>query len=155
MTYYSVKNLLENGTEYFVPDQATKDANTHIFCIVGTQQDAEAKAQANKNAYLEHQSFRFSIAKEVVNGNDTTWCAADLQNDSEEGTYHVFNHVTGQYEIKNFLSEAIARMEQLKTEFINEIDWSVSVVDTLPNPPTPYPANTYGLTVGDIPVEVM
>lgn len=154
MTFYLVKNLLENGSEYFVPDQQTKDANQHICCFIGGLSEAEQKAAENKAAYLEHESFRFVITKEIVNGNDTTWLGVDLQNDPEVGTYNVFNHMLGQYERKNSLSEAIARNEQLKTEFINSYNWSVETITELP-PAVTYSPITYGTTVGTIPVEVM
>lgn len=142
--------------EYFVPDEATKLANDHLICIVGGQEEANIKATQNKQAYLEQESYRFTICKEEISGNDTIWCNADLENDTEEGTYHVFNQQTGLHEATNGLTNAIARMTQLKNEFINSYSWDVVEKNELPAKRIgAYSPQTYGNTVGDIPVEVM
>lgn len=156
MIYFAVKNVVSGNTEYFVPDEVTRQANDHLVCIVGTQEDAVAKANQNKQSFLEQESYRFSIAKEVVDGNNTTWMNADLVNDVEDGSYHVFNQATGQYEGVVGLSNAINRMAQLKDEFLAQFDWSVHELTNLPtkNAGT-YPREIYGQTVGTIPVEVM
>lgn len=83
--------------------------------------DAEAKAQEIHAASLIRESYRFSVAKEIVNGNDTTWMNADLDNDPEENTYHVFNTYTGQHELFTSLSAAKARNEEIKTQFAKSL----------------------------------
>lgn len=156
MTYYVINNLITNQMEYFVPDEATKLANDHINCIVGTQEDANAKNEQNKQEFLQKESYRFTIAKEIVDGNSTTWMNADLLNDSEEGMYQVFNQFIGQHESINGLSNAINRMTELKNQFINQFNWDISLINSLPRKNISiYSEQTYGQTVGTIPVEVM
>ena len=156
MTYYVINNQITNQMEYFVSDEKTKTDNDHLICIVGTQEDANLKAQQHKQEFLEQQSYRFTIAKEVVDGNNTTWMNADLLNDSEDGMYQVFNHLTGQHEPVDGLSNAIYRMNELKTQFLNQFSWDVVEIKTLPVKHIgSYSQQTYGNTVGEIPVEVM
>lgn len=156
MTYYVINNLINGQMEYFVPDEETKLANDHLVCIVGTQEDANLKSQQNKQDYLAQESYRFTIAKEVVEGNNTTWMNADLLNDSEEGMYQVFNQFTGQHESIDGLSNAVNRMTQLKDQFINSFNWDVTAIENLPEKHVgSYSQQIYGNTVGDIPVEVM
>ena len=156
MTYYVINNLITNQMEFFVPDDATKLANDHLICIVGSQEDANAKALQNKQEFLEQQLYRFTIAKEIVDDNNTTWANADLLNDSEEGIYQVFNHETGLHEPIDGLSNAINRMKQLKDDFVNQFNWDVIELQTLPTKDGgSYYAQIYGKTIGNIPVEVM
>ena len=156
MTYYVINNLTTNQMEYFVPDEQTKITNDHIFCIVGDQEKANAKNEQNKQQFLEQESYRFTIAKEVVDGNNTTWMNADLLNDSEEGIYQVFNHLTGQHEPIDGLSNAIKKMKQLKDDFINSFTWNIVEINELPAKHIgSYSKDIYGNTVGLIPVEVM
>jgi len=61
---------------------------------------------------------RFTVAKEIVNGNDTTWMSADLDNDSEDYTYQVFNHLTGKHEKVGSLTQAKNRVAQIKQEYL-------------------------------------
>lgn len=156
MTYYVINNQITGQMEYFVSDEKTKLDNDHLVCIVGTQQDANEKVEQNKQNFLQQELHRFSIAKEVVDGNNTTWMNADLLNDSEEGIYKVFNHLTGQHESVDGLSNAINRMTQLKNDFINSFNWNVVEVETLPVKHMGYYSQQiYGNTVGEIPVEVI
>jgi hypothetical protein len=156
MTYYVINNLIANQMEYFVSDEETKLTNDHLICIVGTQEDANVKVQQNKQEFLNQELYRFAIAKEIVDGNNTTWLNADLLNDSEEGIYQVFNQTTGQHEPIDGLTNAINRMTQLKDEFINQFNWNVVSIETLPVKSIgSYSQQIYGNTVGDIPVEVM
>lgn len=156
MTYYVINNLTAGQMEYFVPDEETKLLNAHLVCIVGGQEQASAKNEQNKQSFLEKEAYRFGIAKEVVDGNNTTWMNADLLNDSEEGIYQVFNQSTGQHEPIDGLSNAINRMTQLKDEFINQFNWDVVGINELPAEHIgSYSSRIYGNTVGTIPVEVM
>lgn len=156
MTYYVINNQVTGQMEYFVSDEQTKTENDHLVCVVGTQEDANLKAQQNKQEFLEQELHRFSIAKEVVDGNNTTWMNADLLNDSEEGIYQVFNQFTGQHEPIDGLSNAINRMTELKNDFINSFNWNVAQIETLPAKHIgSYSQQIYGNTVGEIPVEVM
>ena len=83
--------------------------------------EAKTKLAEIKIAVLISEDYRFTIAKETVNGNDTTWSSADLDNDPEEYTYHVFNTFTGQHELASSLSAAKARRLELKEHFATEL----------------------------------
>lgn len=82
-----------------------------------TKEEAEARSADLLNGFKQREDYRFSIAKIVVDGNNTTWAAADLNNDAEDGEYKVFVHTTGLYEDVAGLTAAKARMQQLKDEF--------------------------------------
>ena len=83
--------------------------------------EAKTKLAEIKIAVLIAEDYRFTIAKETVNGNDTTWSSADLDNDPEEYTYHVFNTFTGQHELISSLSAAKARRLELKEQFATNL----------------------------------
>jgi hypothetical protein len=82
--------------------------------------EATAKLAEIKAAVLTQEDYRFTVAKEVVNGNDTTWMNADLENDPEDYRYHVFNTFTGQHELFTSLSSAKARRLEIKEQFAND-----------------------------------
>jgi hypothetical protein len=112
--FYKVNNL--GNVEYFDSELA---ANTKLAEI--------------QKAYLEQNDYVFTIAKEVVNGNETTWMNADLENDPEDYKYHVFNTLTGLHEEVMSLSEAKKLQERIKQEFIvhSNID-KFEIVETKP-----------------------
>jgi len=82
---------------------------------------ARVKLAEVKAAVLLQEDYRFTVAKELVNGNDTTWTNADLNNDPENGRYHVFNTFTGQHELFTTLSSAKARRLELKEQFATDV----------------------------------
>jgi hypothetical protein len=139
MTYYAIKNYQTSKIDY-----------------VETKELANAKLIENIKYFLERESYRFNVCKEIVEGNNTTWCSADLNNDDENGTYHVFNHKTGLHELVNGLTNAKNRLEELKQEFLvdNELD-SWKIVDSIPQEPEFYSSVKYGQNIGTIPVEVI
>lgn len=79
--------------------------------------EAKTKLAEIKAEVLASEDYRFTVAKETVNGNDTTWSNADLENDPENYTYHVFNTFTGQHESFASLSLVKARRLELKEQF--------------------------------------
>ncbi len=85
--------------------------------VFDTKEQANAALADIKQAYLLSESYRFSIAKEIVDGSNTVWTSADLENDPENGVYQVFNHSTGLYEAVNSLQQAKNRTEELKNIF--------------------------------------
>jgi hypothetical protein len=112
--FYKVSNL--GNVEYFDSELA---ANTKLAEI--------------QKAYLEQNDYVFTIAKEVVNGNETTWMNADLENDPEDHTYHVFNTLTGLHEETISLSEAKKLQERIKQEFIADANIDkFEIVETKP-----------------------
>lgn len=117
-------------TIYKIIDQI----NFKFDYIDGTEDEANAKLAENRNAFMQREAYRFSITQVIVQGNDTIWTAADLENGSEDGDYRVFNHTAGEYELFTTLSSAKARVETLKTNLIaaaNLDKWVV--VDAIPD----------------------
>lgn len=99
---YKILNLVTGITEYIETSEA----------------DAVVRLKQIQDEYLAQEDYRFTVAKEVISGNDTTWMAADLNNDVEDYSYFVFNTLTGQHEKVALLSEAKARKEQIKQDFL-------------------------------------
>lgn len=83
--------------------------------------EAQIKLAEIKAEVLASEDYRFTVAKETVNGNDTTWSNADLENDPEDNTYHVFNTFTGQHELVDSLSQAKVRKLELKEQFATDL----------------------------------
>jgi hypothetical protein len=83
--------------------------------------EARTKLAEIKNAILISEDYRFTVAKETMNGNDTTWSNANLDNDPENYRYQVFNTFTGQHEALTSLSLAKARRLELKEQFATSL----------------------------------
>ena len=90
--------------------------------------EAETKAQEIYINSVIREEYRFSVAKEIINGNDTIWMKADLENDLENYNYYVFNTYTGEHELFNSLSSAKARNKELREQFIQTLAISVQEV---------------------------
>lgn len=75
----------------------------------------------NIDEIIEREMYRFSLACEFKDGKNTTWRAADLDNDPENGNYHVFNHKTGKHEFFEKLSEAKARRQKIIDDYKEEL----------------------------------
>ena len=115
---------------------------TSEFDYAETEELANAKLIENRDALVAREMFRFSVAKVTVEGFNTTWDNADLENDSEDGQYQVFNQNTGQHEQYSLLSEAKNRQQELINLFVagNGLDaWRIL------NAP-PEPTNTVDIT---------
>jgi hypothetical protein len=155
--YYKINNILTTIPEYYVPTQEDVANNPHLVCIVGGEQDAQQKVNELKQSYLEQEKWRFTISKETVVGADTTWSTMDEVNDPEDYKYQVFNTLTGLYEQVTSKTTALARIEELKQQLISSLSdaFTVTTLSQLPILRTVLPENTFGPTVGDIPVEVL
>jgi hypothetical protein len=84
--------------------------------------EARAKLAEIKTAGLAREEYRFTVAKEIINGNDTTWSNANLDTDPEDSHYRVFNTFTGQHELVTSLSQAKARRLEIKEQFISSLN---------------------------------
>ena len=82
---------------------------------------ANIKVEELKTIVSISEDYRFTITKEIINGTDTTWSSADLNNDPEDCIYQVFNTFIGRHEEYNSLSSAMLRKEELKLQFINSL----------------------------------
>ena len=76
----------------------------------------------NIDALIEQEMYRFSIASEVIEGTNTTWRNADLDNDPEYGNYYVFNYTIGKHEHFEKLTDAKVRREELINEFRKQLE---------------------------------
>jgi hypothetical protein len=154
---YKINNIFTTIPEYYVADEATVTANPHLVCVVGSEQNAQQRANELKQTYFEQEKERFSINKETVVGTNTTWSAIDEINDPENHVYHVFNAYTGNYEKVTTKTAALNRMEELKNQYIDEIKsmFEVTALTNMPVARSTLPENRYGPTVGDIPVEII
>jgi hypothetical protein len=81
------------------------------------ESDAQSALVEAQNSLLAHENYRFSVSIVLVDGLNTTWKAVE-ETDFEVGDYQVFNHVTGGYEPFTTKTEAYARVEELKQEFL-------------------------------------
>lgn len=90
---------------------------------------ANIKVEELKSIVSSSEEYRFTIAKETKNGDDTTWTTVDLDNDPEDCTYHVFNTCTGQHEKYHSLSSAKFRKDEMKNEFINSLTFFLNMED--------------------------
>lgn len=101
MTYYMIQNFVTGMLEF----ATTEEEATKIFF-------------ENKQTWIDQESYRFTVARVIVNGNDTVWAAASPDTDPEESFYYVFNTFTGQHEEIWSKSQALLRSEQLKNDFV-------------------------------------
>lgn len=118
---------------YVVPagTTVTEAAQDHVF--FGDEAIATQKLSEMREAVLVQESYRFVASKVVVDGNDTTWTSADLDQEDGEGDYRVFNQFTGEYEAFPSASSARVRFAELKQEFLASVGLSeFNVVDALP-----------------------
>jgi hypothetical protein len=91
--------------------------------------EAKAKLTEIRESVIASEEYRFSVAKEIINGNDTTWSNANLDTDPEDGHYRVFNTLTGQHELVTSLSQAKTRLAEIKEQFISGLDFSLGIND--------------------------
>ena len=81
-------------SDYIVDDQSIIDSsldNPFIGSIkIGTEQEANELLAINRQATLESEKLRFSIALTIVDGNDTTWREM-IDSDEEDYLYQVLN----------------------------------------------------------------
>lgn len=149
MTIYAIKNLINNTYEYVTDYQELVTSTTHVTCIFGTKEIAEAKRLENINSFLMQESYRFSIAKEVVEGLNTTWTAVtDLDSDDHADGYYVFNTITGQHEKVTTKLEVKQKVEEIKQAFlVHSGVEDVSIVNSIPSK-TPSLEERYGAVNG-------
>lgn len=86
--------------------------------VFNTNQEAIVALDEIKVAYLEQESYRFTVACEIVDGNNTTWTSVDLDTATEDITYHVFNTLTGQHELVFGVESAKLKVEEIKQNFL-------------------------------------
>ena len=156
MTYFLVNDPIAGEQTFFVPTQTDVETYAYLNCQVGGEAEARVKLAEVQQSFLQHQDYLFSIAKEVVDGSNTTWTAADLANDPEVGAYHVFNPISGLHELLEGLTAAKNRREEVRQEYLAHSGLvDPIVVPYMRRKPEGYSESTYGPTVGDIPVQEM
>jgi Icc-related predicted phosphoesterase len=114
---YKILNLVTGIVEY----------------IETSEKDAQDRLKQIQNEFLIQENYRFTVAKEITNGSDTTWVPANLDNDNEDDVYYVFNTITGQHEKMLSLSEAKMKQEQIKQNFLIECGLDkYEILDSIP-----------------------
>jgi len=96
---------------------------------------ANARLKELQNRWLELNNDLFTFLKEIVDGNNTTWISANLENDIENCRYHLFNPVLGQHETTNSFTEAKQKLNEIKENYLKHIGldkWVI--VDEIPQP---------------------
>lgn len=112
---------------------------TNIVETFSTREEAEARLNIVKQEYIEQESYQFTVAKEIIDGNNTTWMAADLNNDPEDYVYQVFNPNTGLHEQVSSLTAAKARNQELKDAFLSDsffnaiVEYEEEVIPSIPS----------------------
>lgn len=79
--------------------------------------DAEALLAERRAQTLIQEAARFSICATFVSGNDTVWREL-REDDPEDTTCHVFDHLLGEYEEVKGKTLAYQLNEQRKEEFL-------------------------------------
>jgi hypothetical protein len=113
-----------------------RNAVTGLFECVDTEALTILRLAEIRAEYLKQESDRFTVAKVVAVGDDSTWSNADLDNDPEDCEYRMFVYTSGQYEAFTSLSYAKTRRRALINEFMPPADEVYKVVDA----PTPQPS---------------
>lgn len=108
-----------------------KDLVNDKIKVFDTNEEAMTALPQIQADYLEQESYRFTVACEIVDGNNTTWTAVDLNTATEDITYHVFNTLTGQHEQVVGVESAKLKHQQIKNEFISfsGLDKAVEIDD--------------------------
>lgn len=87
--------------------------------------EAELAFETMKQNFISEEGYRFTAVKEVVNGNNTVWTTANLENDPEECVYQVFNHFTGVYEPVSNKTQALELIAELKQRFLADMPFKI------------------------------
>ena len=155
MTVYFVKNYLEGQEpEYFVDSQELVDSNLHVNCVVGSYEDAVARQKQIADEYLVQENHRFTVIKETVTEAGVIWQPVEnIETETHDGPYQVFNTITGLHEKAINKEEALSILSRIKNEFVSfsGLD-SVQILEKLPSK---YNEERFGVITGEIPVEVM
>jgi hypothetical protein len=104
---YKITNPITYESTYF--NEATSST---------AKDDADTLLLQIRSEFLTRESSRFAINKIVVEGLNTTWMNADLENDPEDGEYQVLNHENGTYQKCSSLSEASAVNTKMQNDFL-------------------------------------
>lgn len=90
---------------------------------------ARAKQQEIKVSVAVSESHRFTAVKEIVNGDDVTWLPVNLDEETQDGRYQVFNPFSGQHEPFESLAEAKSRRQELVDNFLNDLRLNDEPID--------------------------
>ena len=82
------------------------------------QELAQAKLQEYQQTYLAQEANRFHFAKVIKTDAGEIWSDGDVNNDPEEGDYHVLNQYTGLYDAFSTLTEVKADIAKKQQQFL-------------------------------------
>jgi hypothetical protein len=92
------------------------------FEFVDDFQSAKNKKEEIKQSVIISEAYRFTVAKEIITGENSTWTNANLEIDPEDCRYQVFNIFNGQHELFLSLTEAKNRVNTLLNEYIDSLE---------------------------------
>jgi len=84
---------------------------------------ADNKVEEIKSIISINEDYRFTIVKEISDGDNSIWVSADVNNDPEDCVYHVFNQHIGRHEKCNSLSSAISKKQEIKNEYLASLNF--------------------------------
>lgn len=90
---------------------------------------ARAKRQEIKASVIASEAHRFTAVKEVFSGEDVMWVPVNLDEETANGRFQVFNTFTGQHEPFESLVGARDRRQQLIDEFVNDLRLNDEPID--------------------------
>ena len=99
------------------------------FEFIDNLDAARAKMQEIKASVVASEGYRFTVVKEIVDGENVTWVPTDLDTETEDGRFQVFNTFTGQHESFDSLAAAKSRKQQLIDTFIDELGLNGEPID--------------------------
>lgn len=81
---------------------------------------ATVKLEEYKTTLLSQEANRFHFAKVTKIDGGEVWSDGDINNDPEEGDYHVFNQYTGTYDAFSTLSEVKKNIANKQQQYLVE-----------------------------------
>lgn len=99
------------------------------FEFVDDLNAARAKKREVKASVIASEMHRFTVVKEITSGEDVTWAPVNLDEETVDGQFRVFNTFTGQHEPFESLSGAKDRRQQLIDGFVNDLGLNDEPID--------------------------
>lgn len=90
---------------------------------------ARAKKREVRVSVIASEMHRFTAVREIISGEDVTWAPVNLDEETLDGQFRVFNTFTGQHEPFETLAEARDRRQQLIDGFANDLGLNDEPID--------------------------
>ncbi len=99
------------------------------FEFVDDLNAARAKKREVKASVIASEMHRFTSVKEITSGENVTWVPVNLDEETVDGQFRVFNTFTGQHEPYSSLTEAKTRRQELIDGFVHELRLNDEPID--------------------------